>query len=505
MNCEEKFGEIILESVINSFNIVFFYTINGKIPIKESGKMGRISGYFVMPHPPVIIPKVGRGEERKAETTVKGCRKAAEEIKELKPGVIIIITPHGPLFRDAIAITDTESIQGDFGRFGAPEIKFNMEIDRKLSNSIMKSSKEAQIMTVPITQNSVREYNIACELDHGVMVPLYFINNEYKNYKLVHITYGMLSKIQLYRFGMLIKEAVEESNENAVIIASGDLSHKLSNDGPYEYNPMGRVFDNEITKLLTKGDVEGIFNMDRNIIDSAGECGLRSFYIMLGAMDGLDIRGRLLSYEGPFGVGYGVLSFDFKEDENRNFIDRLTQSLDNERNIRRQKEDILVKLARESLEHYVKYGKYIKTPSYITEDILNEKRGAFVSLKVDGELRGCIGTIFPVTKNLAEEVIRNAVEAGEKDPRFYPVEEEELKDIEYSVDVLMPPERASREELDPKRFGVIVRCGSRAGLLLPDLEGVNSVDKQLQIALRKAGIDDNEDYSIEKFEVVRHR
>lgn len=485
--------------------LVLFYIKDGKIPIKESDKMGRILGYFVMPHPPIIIPEVGKGEEKKAEATVKGCRKAAAEVKGLKPEVIIIITPHGPLFSDAIAIADTESIQGDLERFGVPKIKFDLEIDQELSRSIMKSSREAGIMTVPITQNSLREYNISCELDHGAMVPLYFINNEYKNYKLVHITYGMLPKIDLYRFGKIIKDIVEENVQNAVIIASGDLSHKLSDEGPYEYNPMGEVFDSEITRLLTEGDVEGIFNMDRKVIDSAGECGLRSFYIMLGAMDGYEIKGRLLSYEGPFGVGYGVMSFEFKEDKSRNLIYRLTQGRDNERNVRRQKEDPLVKLARESLEHYVKYGEYIKVPSYIAEEILNQKRGAFVSLKIDGELRGCIGTIFPTAENLAQEIIRNAVEAGEKDPRFYAVEEDELIDIVYSVDVLMATEKASREELDPKRFGVIVRKGSRAGLLLPDLEGVDSVNKQLEIALKKAGINENEDYSIEKFEVIRHR
>ncbi len=467
--------------------------------------MGRITGYFVMPHPPIIIPEVGKSEEKRAEATVEACKKVAEEIKGLKPEVIIIITPHGPLFRDAIAITDMPSIHGDMGKFGVPEIQFNIEIDMELNNKIFKSSREEEIMTVPITQNSLREYNISSELDHGAMVPLYFVNNEYKNYKLVHISYGMLSKIDLYRFGMIIKKGVEKNGGSAVIIASGDLSHKLNHDGPYKYNPHGKEFDKQITSLLTEGDVEGIFNMDKKLIDAAGECGLRSFYIMLGAMDGFDVKGRLLSYEGPFGVGYGVMSFSFKEAENRNFLKSLTEGRDKERDIRRQNEDLLIRLARESLEHYVKEGEHIKVPAYVTEDILNQSRGAFVSLKVDGELRGCIGTIFPATENLAQEIIRNAVEAGEKDPRFYPVEEEELKDIEYSVDVLMPPRKASKDELDPKRFGVIVRKGSKAGLLLPDLEGVDGVDEQLEIALKKAGIGVNEDYSIEKFEVIRHR
>lgn len=137
--------------------------------------------------------------------------------------------------------------------------------------------------------------------------------------------------------------------------------------------------------------------------------------------------------------------------------------------------------------------------------MLKEERGVFVSLKKDGELRGCIGTIFPAYDNIAEEIVHNAIEAGERDSRFNPVEKEELCNIVYSVDVLMPAEKASREDLDPKKYGVIVRSTSRSGLLLPDLSGVDTVDEQLEIALRKAGIGDHETYSIERFEVVRHK
>ena len=137
--------------------------------------------------------------------------------------------------------------------------------------------------------------------------------------------------------------------------------------------------------------------------------------------------------------------------------------------------------------------------------MLKEKRGVFVSLKKDGDLRGCIGTVFPTYDNIAEEIMRNAIEAGERDPRFNAVVEKELSDIVYSVDVLMPSEKASREMLDPKKYGVIVRSAFRTGLLLPDLSGVDTVDEQISIALKKAGIKENENYSIERFEIIRHK
>lgn len=143
-------------------------------------------------------------------------------------------------------------------------------------------------------------------------------------------------------------------------------------------------------------------------------------------------------------------------------------------------------------------------PSYVTEEMKKLKRGVFVSLKKEGQLRGCIGTIFPVTKSISQEIIRNAVEAGLHDPRFMPVEEDELEEIDFSVDVLTEPERALKEELDPKVFGIIVRSRGKTGLLLPDLEGVDTVEEQLSIALQKASISPQENYTIERFKVIRH-
>jgi AmmeMemoRadiSam system protein A len=165
----------------------------------------------------------------------------------------------------------------------------------------------------------------------------------------------------------------------------------------------------------------------------------------------------------------------------------------------------LVKLAKDTIERYVLEGKAMNPPAEPSPE-MNEKAGVFVSLKKKGELRGCIGTFAPTTGSVAEEVIQNAVSAATKDPRFSPVTARELKEIDYSVDVLSAPERVeSREELDPKRYGVIVSSGSRRGLLLPDLEGVDTVDEQLGIACMKAGISPSEEFEIQRFEVKRYK
>lgn len=166
--------------------------------------------------------------------------------------------------------------------------------------------------------------------------------------------------------------------------------------------------------------------------------------------------------------------------------------------------DPYVRLAKETVETYTKTGK-LPEAAEIDQELLDNASGAFVSLKKNGNLRGCIGTIEAVYDNLAEEIMHNAVSACSRDPRFPPVREDELDEITYSVDVLGPNEPvSSKDELDPKKYGVIVSKGFRRGLLLPDLEGVNSVDEQLLIACQKAGISPDEPINVDRFEVIRH-
>jgi AmmeMemoRadiSam system protein A len=165
----------------------------------------------------------------------------------------------------------------------------------------------------------------------------------------------------------------------------------------------------------------------------------------------------------------------------------------------------LTKLAKKTVDEYVLNGKVIESPENPVPEMV-EKAGVFVSLKMKGELRGCIGTFQPTTESVAAEIIQNAISAATQDPRFMPVNSSELESLDYSVDLLSEPEKVnSRNELDPKKFGVIVKCGERKGLLLPDLEGVNTVDEQISIASTKAGIYLEEDIELYRFEVKRYK
>lgn len=169
-----------------------------------------------------------------------------------------------------------------------------------------------------------------------------------------------------------------------------------------------------------------------------------------------------------------------------------------------KKEDV-PNLAKKTIEEYILHGKMYKIEEDLSEELKREA-GVFVTLKKNGDLRGCIGTVRPTQKNIAAEVQKNAISAAEHDPRFPAVSGDELSEIDYSVDIIGEMEKVdNKEELNPKKYGIMVKGGHQSGLLLPDLEGVDTVEKQINIARKKAGLSKNDDIEIYRFEVKRYK
>lgn len=459
-----------------------------------------ILGAYIVPHPPLIVPAIGQGEEKKIQRTVDAYHKVAKEIGELKPETIIVITPHSVMYSDYIHISPGESGTGDFYNFDHPEITVTRPYDTEFVSLLVE---EAEACNISAGTAGGEGYTY---MDHGVMVPLHFIEQYCENYKLVRISISGLTQKEHYAFGMCIQEVVERLGRNVVIVASGDLSHKLKSEGPYSYAPEGPAFDARVTADMATADFRDFFDFDEEFCDAAGECGMRGFIIMAGALDCIGVEPEFLTYEGPFGVGYGICMFHpVGPDENRNFLEQFMEEEAAEIARIRENADPYAKLARRSLESFLLERKHLEVPEDVPAEMLERKAGVFVSLKKDGRLRGCIGTIECVTDNIAEEIINNAIGAGFGDTRFEPLTVEELDQLVISVDVLTEPERVtSVEALDPKKYGVIVSYGERKGLLLPDLNGVNTVEQQVGIALTKAGLPRDIGFHIDRFEVVRH-
>ena len=462
---------------------------------------------YIVPHPPLIFPEVGEGKEHKIEDTTKAYREVAHEICVLAPDAVVIVSPHAQTYADYFHISPGERASGDMRQYGVSGVEVSAEYDTEFVVAL-----EAACEATGFPAGTLGERNAS--LDHGTMIPLRFIYEaaplftDRPSIKSVRIGISGLSVDDHYRLGMHIHNVSEQLGRRIVLIASADLSHKLLDYGPYGFAPEGPQFDKAIKKMIKSGDFMPVLELDASFCEKAGECGHRPIVVMAGALDGKTVETKLLSYEGPFGVGYGVGSFlaTGYSDARRLLTPYLERQRERTEQMRAA-ESPHVRLARNTVETYVESGRMYDPGDSLPPEFTVQSAGVFVSIKKHGNLRGCIGTISSTKENLDMEIRHNAISAASNDPRFDEIETSELPYLTYSVDVLMPAESIdSADELDPKKYGVIVSLGGRRGLLLPDLDGIDDAEYQIEIAMQKAGIGNRERSKIklERFEVVRH-
>ncbi|MDI6592140.1 MAG: AmmeMemoRadiSam system protein B [Patescibacteria group bacterium] len=255
----------------------------------------------ICPHPPIIIPTIGRPTDLKiVSKTIAGMEKLAKRFAEARPLSVIVISPHGPVDFNYFTITNSPTLAGHFYNFGDFQTELIFKNDEKLIEEIGNECKKQK---TPLRIANIKE------LDHGVLVPLYYLAKGYSSFKVVPLAYSYLNLETHFKFGQLLKSIVNSQRSKVGIVASGDLSHRLTPDAPAGYSPRGKEFDERLVELLKKKDVKGILNLDPDLVEEAGECGYRSIIILLGALNGLDWQPEILSYEGPFGVGYLVANF----------------------------------------------------------------------------------------------------------------------------------------------------------------------------------------------------
>jgi AmmeMemoRadiSam system protein A len=317
---------------------------------------------------------------------------------------------------------------------------------------------------------------------HGFEVPMYYLGRHLPaSIEVQEILVTEPSYEYYYEFGKTLGAKLQRERRRYAIVASGDLSHVLAADGPYGFHPAGPRLDQAIVKAVRAGGAEALLALDPTMLDDGAECGLRSILFLLGALDGTEFAPRVLSYEGPFGVGYLVATYE-------------TTAY------------TIMSLARQAARHYLETSELLPVPKPLPK-ALRRPAGAFVTLhEPDGDLRGCIGTTEPTRSSLAAEIIANAAAAATADPRFDPVTPAELGRLVLSVDVLSAPVPASgRSQLDPKRYGLIVAADDgRRGVLLPNLDDVTTVEEQIAICRQKGGIGPTEPVELFKFEVARY-
>ncbi|MBP2637366.1 MAG: 3,4-dihydroxyphenylacetate 2,3-dioxygenase [Firmicutes bacterium] len=274
--------------------------------------MNNLVGCALMPHPPIMIPEVGNQELEHIKATVEAAQQVAEIFKEGNPQTVVIITPHGPVFEDAVAISIHPRLKGSMAQFGVPELVLGFETDNLLIKNIIRNCQRLGVNLTELTDDIAKTYRIPLHLDHGAFVPLYYLTKAGFKGQIVHLSVGMLSYEEMYTFGKAVQAAISHMDKRVAVIASGDLSHRLTPDAPAGYSPKGAEFDRQVVTALESLDVKALLNMDSNLIEEAGQCGLRPVFFLLGVMGGLDAEVVASSYEGPFGVGYAVVAFKIK-------------------------------------------------------------------------------------------------------------------------------------------------------------------------------------------------
>ena len=457
---------------------------------------------IIAPHPPIMVRAVGG---RRADVTAASLRAldaAAETLARYAPDTLVVMSPHAPALADAIAVEGHAHLRGSLADFGDP-VQREWAGDTELAEGLLA---EMGSLGLPCVARS-GSYLRPGQLDHGTLVPLSFLD-PHQSFRLVIVSLSGLPYGAHRRVGEAAWAAAAALGRRVAFVASGDLSHRLTPDAPAGFSRRAADLDAAIVACVRDGRLGELDAIDPGLIEAGGECGLRSF-IALGGFAGIDpVATRVLAYEGPWGVGYltalvGETALELHDALTPDAARDATPAAGDKGGTAGEAESEIVALARRAIESYVRDGRRLDTPSLVGDE-WPERAGAFVSLHRQDRLRGCIGTILPTRDSLAEEVAANAVEAATRDPRFPTLDVSELADLDIKVDVLHAPEACSPNELDPERYGVIVSSGWRRGLLLPDLEGVDDVESQVDIAMSKAGIRRGEACSFERFKVDRY-
>ncbi len=463
----------------------------------------------IAPHPPIMVPEVGGDAVVDVRGSIEAMGDLTRRIIQSGAETVVLISPHAPLNARAFVAYHTPQLYGDFANFRAAETQVEFPLDQELLAAITRAAAGDDYEVLNLAES---------DLDHGAAVPLYFLNRHGWRGRLVVLGYSFLANEDHLKFGACLATAAEATQRSVALIASGDLSHRLKPQAPAGYNPAAHRFDEEIVAALHENSPGRIVDIDPDLRRIAGECGYRSMLVVLGATEKLPRACEVLHYEAPFGVGYLVAQLTNALSTKRRDATPVSEDNETEQSANAAIVEAdtaaadLPALARLAVETFVRTGKQISPPANASA-LLAARAGCFVSIKTrkadesGNELRGCIGTIEPVKQNLAEEIIGNAINAATRDPRFSPVAAKELPDLRYSVDVLEAPEPATFVDLDPKIYGVIVEDQSEnfRGLLLPDIAGVDTAERQVEIAARKAGIAPGEPLKLSRFRANRYR
>jgi AmmeMemoRadiSam system protein A len=466
----------------------------------------------LLPHAPVLVPGVGGDRLADVAATVRAMATVARRAVATQPETLVLVSPHSPRRPGAFGLWRTSQLRGSLERFGSPEDRVDLPLDRAFADQLETEA----------ARRGLRTWHIADKLlDHGAIVPLcYLVAAGWKGPTVI-LSLNYPGEGGLEELGQAIAAVAQQRHRRTAIIASGDMSHRLTPAAPNGFHPDGRRFDEALIALLRQGAYREIARIDSALEKSAAEDAADSTRIAVTAAGYRTEGHEVLSYEGPFGVGYGVAVLCEPETGGKSAAEsdpscsREHERVDPETSTRSRsrpqetlpQSEVLASfsdlpfVARRAVAAALGGGP--KNPPFQAAGELTRRQSVFVTLRTEnGKLRGCIGSLAPTEKDLVWETWRFAEAAASHDYRFKPVTAAELPGMHFSVTVLGELEpAASPAELNPAVYGVVVTAADgRKGVLLPDIAGIDSVAEQIAIARDKAGIDSDEPVELQRFQ-----
>ena len=370
----------------------------------------------LFPHPPVIIPEIGGEDSSKVMKTIETVKAAMEQIVAENPETVVVMSPHNLCFSDGPSLLMAEKLSGNMGAFGHPALSMTLLVDQELAALISKKAAPLYHWH-QVDKAEAARYKKPLHIDWGSFVPLYYLLQAGFQGKLVVMTPNSTQGDGSYALGAIVNYAAQKLNRQVAVIATGDLSHKLTPDAPHGYSPKGKDFDATIVSALSHRDKEALDLLPSSLLQEIDTCGLPSVYFLLGALGDTPAKLPLLSHEGPFGVGYGVALYLPEPPAPK---ETPTPSP-------------YVALAREAIEHYIRTGRFLRVPQELPPDL--RRPGAVrITIREFGAIRGYAYTVHPQYHSLAEEIIHIAKAAATENPPHPPVTASELEDLDIAVE-----------------------------------------------------------------------
>lgn len=450
--------------------------------MNEAHKHGPVTLAVLMPHAPILVPSVGKERLPEVDSSVRAMREVSREVVAAEPETIVLISPHTPRQPMAFPVWAQERVRGTFAPFGAPgevvDLPVDVEFLQKLSDAAPRAGATLHAMR-------------GDALDHGALVPLWFLHEAGWRGPTVILGLNWPGAGGLRALGQAIATTARETGRKIAIVASGDMSHRLIPGAPSGYEPTAKQFDQTFVETLRRKAYRDVDRIDPGLQNRAAEDVVDSTVVALSAVDWATDGGRVLSYEGPFGVGYTVA---------------VLYSAAADCSHAPAGGDDLPRIARRAVESAFRQGAVV--PPAPASDYLRQRAGVFVTIRTrGGALRGCVGTLQqPACPNIVEETWRNAQLAAFRDARFPAVDAMELHNLRFGISILHSFEQVSSDlELDPARFGVLVETtDGRHATLLPGIAGIDTRERQLAAVCEKGGIDPKTALRIVRYQVDKH-